>query len=62
MIEQGREFFIQEDAGPALEQAIRRGQGAIALNVTPNGNVSIHELFIDGLRHRRWLRDNAPDP
>src|ERR1044071_512967 len=29
MIEQRREFFIQENAGPALEQAIRRGQGAI---------------------------------
>ena len=59
MVDQGREFFIQEDAGPALEQAIRRGQGEIALNVTPNGKVSIHELFIDGVRHRRWLRDNA---
>ena len=54
-----REFFIQEGAGPALEQAIRRGQGAMALNVTPNGQVHVHELFIDGLRYRRWLRDNA---
>ena len=60
MVEQGREFFIQEDTGPALEQAIRRGQGAMALNVTPNGQVRVHELFIDGVPHRRWLRDNAP--
>jgi hypothetical protein len=60
LVEQGREFFIQEDAGPALEQAIRRGQGAMALNVTPNGQVRVHELFIDGVPHRRWLRDNAP--
>src|SRR5205085_5779175 len=37
MIDQGREFFIQEGAGPALEQAIRQGQGAMALNVAPNG-------------------------
>ena len=59
MVDQGREFFIQEDAGPALEQAIRRGGGEIALNVTPHGQVSVHELFIDGVRHRRWLRDNA---
>jgi uncharacterized membrane-anchored protein len=59
MVEQGREFFIQEDAGPALEQAIRRGQGAMALNVTPNGQVRVHELFIDGVPHRRWLRDNT---
>jgi len=59
VVEQGREFFIQENAGPALEQAIRRGQGAIALNVTPNGQVHVHELFIDGVPHRRWLRDNA---
>lgn len=59
MVDQGREFFIQEDAGPALEQAIRHGQGEIALNVTPHGKVSIHELFIDGVRHRRWLRDNS---
>jgi len=59
MVEQGREFFIQEGAGPALEQAIRHGQGAIALNVTPNGQVRVHELFIDGMPHRRWLRDNA---
>jgi len=59
MVEQGREFFIQEDAGPALEQAIRRGQGAIALNVTPNGQVRVHDLLIDGVPHRRWLRDNA---
>jgi uncharacterized membrane-anchored protein len=60
MVDQGREFFIQEDAGPALEQAIRRGQGAMALNVTPNGQVRVHELFIDGVPHRRWLHDNAP--
>lgn len=60
MVEQGRQFFIQEDAGPALEQAIRRGQGAIALNVTPNGQVRVHDLFIDGVPHRRWLHDNAP--
>jgi GDYXXLXY protein len=60
MVEQGREFFIQEDAGPALEQAIRRGQGTIALNVTLNGQVRVHELLIDGIPHRRWLRDNAP--
>ena len=60
MVEQGREFFIQEDTGPALEQAIRRGQGAMALNVTPNGQIRVHELFIDGVPHRRWLRDNAP--
>ena len=59
MVEQGREFFIQEDAGPSLEQAIRRGQGAMALNVTPNGQIRVHELFIDGVPHRRWLRDNA---
>jgi GDYXXLXY protein len=59
VVEQGREFFIQENAGPALEQAIRRGQGAIALNVTPNGQAHVHELFIDGVPHRRWLRDNA---
>jgi uncharacterized membrane-anchored protein len=59
MIEQGREFFIQENAGPALEQAIRRRQGAIALNVTPNGQVRVHDLLIDGVPHRRWLRDNA---
>ena len=59
MIEQGREFFIQENAGPALEQAIRRGQGAIALNVTPEGQLRVHELFIDGVPHRHWLRDNA---
>ena len=57
-VDQGREFFIQEDTGPALEQAIRRGQGAMALNVTPNGQVRVHELFIDGVPHRRWLRDN----
>ena len=60
MVEQGREFFIQEDAGPALEQAIRRGQGTMVLNVAPNGQVQVHELFIDGVPHRRWLRDNAP--
>ena len=60
MVEQGREFFIQEDAGPALEQAIRRGQGAIALNVTPNGQVRVHDLLIDGVSHRRWLHNNAP--
>ena len=60
MVEQRREFFIQEDAGPALEQAIRRGQGAMALNITPNGQVRLHELFIDGVPHRRWMRDNAP--
>jgi len=59
MVDQAREFFIQEGAGPALEQAIRRGQGAMALNVTPNGQVHVHELFIDGLRYRRWRRDNA---
>jgi hypothetical protein len=59
MVEQGREFFIQEDAGPALEQAIRRGQGTMALNITPNGRVRVHELFIDGVPHRRWLRDNT---
>ena len=59
MIEQGREFFIQENAGPALEQAIRRGQGAITLNVTPDGQVRVHELLIDGVPHRRWLHDNA---
>ena len=59
MVDQGREFFIQEDAGPALEQAIRRGQGAMVLNVTPNGQVRVHELFIDGVPHRRWLRDNT---
>jgi uncharacterized membrane-anchored protein len=59
MVDQGREFFIQEDTGPALEQALRRGQGAMALNVTPNGQIRVHELFIDGVPHRRWLRDNA---
>jgi uncharacterized membrane-anchored protein len=59
MVEQGREFFIQEDTGPALEQAIRRGGGAIVLNVTPHGQVHVHELLIDGVQHRRWLRDNA---
>jgi uncharacterized membrane-anchored protein len=59
MVDQGREFFIQEDAGPALEQAIRRGQGTIALNVTPHGQVRVHELFIDGIPHRRWLRGNV---
>ena len=59
MVEQGREFFIQEDAGPALEQAIRRGGGAIVLNVTPDGQVHVHELLIDGVQHRRWQRDNA---
>ena len=59
MVDQEREFFIQEDAGPALEQAIRHGQGTIALNVTPNGQVRVHELFIDGVPYRRWLRDNA---
>jgi hypothetical protein len=60
MVEQGREFFIQEDAGPALEQAIRRAGGTIDLNVTPHGQIRVHELFIDDVRHRRWLRDNAP--
>jgi len=59
MVDQGREFFIQEDVGPALEQAIRRGQGVIVLNVTPHGQVRVHELFIDGVPHRRWLHDNA---
>jgi uncharacterized membrane-anchored protein len=59
VVEQGREFFIQENAGPALEQAIRHGQGAIALNVTSNGQVRVHELLIDGVPHRRWLRNNA---
>ena len=59
MIEQGREFFIQENAGLALEQAIRRGGGAIVLNVTPDGQVHVHELLIDGVQHRRWLRDNT---
>ena len=58
-IEQGREFFIQEDAGPALEEAIRRGQGTMALNVTPGGQVRVHELFIEGMPHRRWLRANT---
>lgn len=58
-VEQRREFFIQEDAGPALEQAIQRGQGTMALNITPNGQVQVHELFIDGVPHRRWLRANA---
>jgi len=62
MVEQGREFFIQEDAGPALEQAIQHGQGTMALNVTPNGQVQVHELFIDGVPHRRWLRANATRP
>ena len=62
MVEQGREFFIQEDAGPALEQAIRRGAGTMDFNVTPNGQIRVHELFIDDVRHRRWLRDNAPRP
>ena len=42
LVDQGREFFIQEGAGPALEQAIRHGQGAIALNVTPDGQVRVH--------------------
>ena len=60
MVEQGREFFIQEDAGPALEQAIRRGQGIMVLNVTPSGQVQVHELFIDSVPHRRWLHANAP--
>jgi uncharacterized membrane-anchored protein len=60
IVEQGREFFIQEDAGPALEQAIRRGQGAIALNVTPNGQVRVHALFIGGVPYRRWLHDHTP--
>jgi uncharacterized membrane-anchored protein len=60
MVEQGREFFIQEDASAALEQAIRRGQGTIALNVTPNGQVRVHELFIDGVPYRRWLHDHTP--
>jgi hypothetical protein len=32
----------------------------MALNVTPNGQLRVHELFIDGVPHRRWLRDNAP--
>ena len=59
MVEQGREFFIQEDTGPALEQAIRRGGGTMDLNVIPNGQIRVHELFIDDVRHRRWLRDNA---
>ncbi len=59
IVDQGREFFIQEGAGPALEQAIRRGQGTIALNVAPNGQVRVHELFIDGMRYRQWLRNNA---
>jgi hypothetical protein len=59
MVDQGREFFIQEDLGPALEQAIHRGRGAIALNLTPNGQVRVHDLFIDGMRYRRWLRANA---
>src|SRR5262245_27558709 len=59
MVDQRREFFIQEGAGTALEQAIRRGQGAIALNVTPSGQVQVHELFIDGMRYRRWLRDHV---
>jgi uncharacterized membrane-anchored protein len=60
MVEQGREFFIQEDAGPALEQAIRRGQATIALNVTPDGQVRVHELFIDGVPYRRWLHGHTP--
>jgi GDYXXLXY protein len=59
MVEQERKFFIQEDAGPALEQAIRLGGGTMALNVTPNGQIQEHELFIERVRHRRWLRDNA---
>ena len=59
IVEQGREFFIQEDTGPALEQAIRRGGGSLDLNVTSNGQIRVHELFIDDVRHRRWLRDNA---
>jgi uncharacterized membrane-anchored protein len=59
MVEQGREFFIQEDAGPALEQAIRRGGGSLDLIVPSNGQLRVHELFIDDVRHRRWLRDNA---
>jgi uncharacterized membrane-anchored protein len=60
MVEQGREFFIQEDAGPALEQAIRHGGGTVDLNVTPDGQIRVHDLFIDNVRHRRWLRDNTP--
>ena len=59
MVEQERKFFIQEDAGLALEQAIRREGGTIDLNVTPNEQIRVHELFIDDVRHRRWLRDNA---
>jgi hypothetical protein len=59
MIEQEREFFIQEDAGLALEQALRRGQGSIALNVTPHGQVQVHALLIEGVPHRRWRRDSA---
>jgi hypothetical protein len=31
----------------------------MALNVTPNGQVQVHELFIDGVPHRRWLRANT---
>ena len=59
MVEQERKFFIQEDAGLALEQAIRREGGTIDLNVTSNEQIRVHELFIDDVRHRRWLRDNA---
>src|SRR5262249_53216300 len=59
MVDQGREFFIQEGTGPALEQAIRAGQGTISLNVAPSGQVRVHELFIDGMRYRRWLYTNA---
>jgi hypothetical protein len=29
------------------------------LNVAPNGQVQVHELFIDGVPHRRWLRAHA---
>jgi uncharacterized membrane-anchored protein len=60
MVEQGREFFIPEDTGPALEQAIRRGQATIALNITPDGQARVHELFIDGVPYRRWLHDYTP--
>ncbi|MBM3222738.1 MAG: GDYXXLXY domain-containing protein [Candidatus Tectomicrobia bacterium] len=60
MVEQGREFFIQEDAGPALEQAVRQGVGSIAFNVTADGQMHVHELFIEEVPHRRWLRANAP--
>lgn len=41
-------FFIPEDKGPALEQAIRAHKATLLLRVTSRGRVGIADLLLDG--------------